>query len=272
MTQRPLVATPNISSCSSRRCAPTASSRCRPPGGALRIQPIAGAAADGAGRRSPGEPERLRHRDLPRSATSMPPRRSRRCGRMVSRDGSITASRNSIVVSDFADNVGRIRQVLARIDVDSGVTRIVGLDNAGAREIAAALGELAPEGVSVVPIDSSNVDRAARRRRRRQPARRDRPGARPARRERQRDPGRLPRACRCRAIAAGAPAADRPGADPAAPRARRVSPPARQQCRRRRRATAPAAPTAAPAPPPDAPPRRAADAPAPAPSARATPS
>jgi general secretion pathway protein D len=61
------------------------------------------------------------------------------------------------VVSDFADNVARVRQVLQRIDVDSGVTRIVGLDNAGAREIAAALGELAPEGVSVVPIDSSNA-------------------------------------------------------------------------------------------------------------------
>ena len=76
---------------------------------------------------------------------------------LVSRDGSLTASRSAIIVSDFADNVARVRQVLARIDVDSGVTRIVGLDNAGAREIAAALGELAPEGVSVVPVDSSNA-------------------------------------------------------------------------------------------------------------------
>ena len=47
--------------------------------------------------------------------------------------------------------------MLRRIDVDTGVTRIVGLDNAGAREIAAALGELAPEGVSVVAVDSSNA-------------------------------------------------------------------------------------------------------------------
>ncbi|HEV2867417.1 MAG TPA: type II secretion system secretin GspD, partial [Allosphingosinicella sp.] len=65
--------------------------------------------------------------------------------------------RNSIIISDFADNVRRIRQVLASIDVDTGVTRVVGLDNAGAREIAEALGELAPEGVSVVPVDSSNA-------------------------------------------------------------------------------------------------------------------
>ncbi|MGQ0557998.1 MAG: type II secretion system secretin GspD, partial [Sphingosinicella sp.] len=76
---------------------------------------------------------------------------------MVSRDGSITAGRRSIVVSDFADNVRRVRQVLAQIDVDTGVTRLVGLDNAGAREIAGALAELAPEGVTVVAIDSSNA-------------------------------------------------------------------------------------------------------------------
>ena len=43
------------------------------------------------------------------------------------------------------------------IDVDSGVTRLVSLNNAGAREIAAALAELAGEGVSIVPVDSSNA-------------------------------------------------------------------------------------------------------------------
>ena len=43
-------------------------------------------------------------------------------------------------------------------------------------------------------------------------------GPRPPRRERQRDPRRLPRTCRCRATAAGAAAADRPGADSAADR------------------------------------------------------
>jgi general secretion pathway protein D len=125
-------------------------------GGALRIQPVAGAvttARVGGRRSSPSgfvtEIFRLRHIDAAAAVETLRP--------MVSRDGAITASRNTIVVSDFADNIGRIRQVLARIDVDGGLTRIVGLDHSGAREIAAALGELAPEGVSVVPIDSSNV-------------------------------------------------------------------------------------------------------------------
>jgi len=126
-------------------------------GGALRIQPVAGASSTArvaSGRRSSPsafvtEIIRVRHIDAAAAVETLRP--------LVSRDGSLTASRSSIVVSDFADNVARVRQVLARIDVDSGVTRIVGLDNAGAREIAAALGELAPEGVSVVPVDSSNA-------------------------------------------------------------------------------------------------------------------
>ena len=52
---------------------------------------------------------------------------------------------------------GACARCSSQIDVDSGVTRLVGLDNAGAREIAAALAELAPEGVTVVAIDSSNA-------------------------------------------------------------------------------------------------------------------
>jgi len=124
-------------------------------GGALRIQPIAGAAAGAPVGRRAGpstfvtEIFRLRHIEAAAAVETLRP--------LVSRDGSITASRNSIVVSDFADNIGRIRQVLRRIDLDGGVTRVVGLDNAGAREIAAALAALAPEGVSVVPVDSSNA-------------------------------------------------------------------------------------------------------------------
>jgi general secretion pathway protein D len=123
-------------------------------GGALRIQPVAGAAASApVGRRASAsgfvtEIFRVRHIDPAAAVETLRP--------MVGRDGSITASRSSIVVSDFADNVARIRQVLARIDVDAQATRVVGLDNSGAREIAAALTQLAPEGVSVVPIDSSN--------------------------------------------------------------------------------------------------------------------
>ena len=124
-------------------------------GGALRVQPVAGAAASApiGGRSSPSgfvtEILRVRNIDAAAAVETLRP--------LVSASGSITASRSSIVISDFADNVARVRQVLRRIDVDTGVTRIVGLDNAGAREIAAALGELAPEGVSVVAVDSSNA-------------------------------------------------------------------------------------------------------------------
>jgi general secretion pathway protein D len=124
-------------------------------GGALRIQPVAGAAATapiGVRRASPAgfvtEIFRVRHIEPAAAVETLRP--------LVSHDGAITASRSSIVVSDFADNIGRIRQVLTRIDVDSGVTRVVGLDHSGAREIAAAIAQLAPEGVSVVPVDSSN--------------------------------------------------------------------------------------------------------------------
>ncbi|HYD36331.1 MAG TPA: type II secretion system secretin GspD, partial [Allosphingosinicella sp.] len=79
---------------------------------------------------------------------------------LVSREGSITASRNSIVVADFADNVARIRQVLAGIDRDTSSSRIVALRNAGAREIATSLNALM-EGTggrpaAIVPVDSSN--------------------------------------------------------------------------------------------------------------------
>src|ERR1051325_1018647 len=124
-------------------------------GGALRIQPVSGAAASApVGRRtSPSgfvtEIFHVRHVDAAAAVETLRP--------LVSHDGSITASRSSIVVSDFADNVARVRQVLARIDQDSQTTRIVGLDNSGAREIAQALAQLAPEGVSIVPIDSSNA-------------------------------------------------------------------------------------------------------------------
>jgi general secretion pathway protein D len=125
-------------------------------GGALRIQPVAGASSSaplgGSRRASPSgfvtEILRVRRIEAAQAIDALRP--------LVSRDGSITASRNAIIVSDFADNVRRVRQALAQIDVDSGVTRVVGLDNAGAREISAALADLAPEGVSVVPVDSAN--------------------------------------------------------------------------------------------------------------------
>src|SRR3546814_13709125 len=86
---------------------------------------------------------------------------------LVSKDGSVTANRagNSLVVADYADNIVRIRQVIARIDRDMASTQTVMLKNAGAREIATSLQALVGSGrrasgaaapAPVVPIDSSN--------------------------------------------------------------------------------------------------------------------
>lgn len=131
-------------------------------GGAFRIQPIAtGAAAGGrvAGRGSANNfvTEIIRTRSIEGTAALEALRP------LVSREGSITASRNSIVVADFADNVARIRQVLRSIDRDTSTSRIVALRNAGAREIATSLNALmegsSPTGraATIVPIDSSNA-------------------------------------------------------------------------------------------------------------------
>jgi general secretion pathway protein D len=86
---------------------------------------------------------------------------------LISREGSLTANKsaNSLVVADYADNIGRIRDLLRQIDRDSAATQIVALDNAGAREIATALQALAGQGggegarppVSIAAIDSSNA-------------------------------------------------------------------------------------------------------------------
>ena len=146
--------------------------------GALRIQPIDNAAsqptrvgAAGASRNSfVTEIVRLRSVDAQSAVDTVRP--------LVSAQGSVTANRgaNSLVVVDFADNIRRIREVLRRIDTDSASTRVVTLQNAGAREVATALqalagggsaaaggqGGAAPAGggtaggVSVVSIDSSN--------------------------------------------------------------------------------------------------------------------
>jgi general secretion pathway protein D len=129
-------------------------------GGAFRIQPVATAAASsrpGTRRGSPNafvtEIIRLRHAEGPNLVEALRP--------LVSREGSITASRNSIVVVDFADNVRRIRAVIASMDRDMTTSRIVALQNAGAREIAASLNALlegtgGPRDAVIVPVDSSN--------------------------------------------------------------------------------------------------------------------
>lgn len=86
---------------------------------------------------------------------------------LVSREGSVTANRsgNSLVVADYADNIRRIRGLLGKIDSEGAATDVIALKNAGAREIANSLQQLATGGqtgdgartaVAVVPIDSSN--------------------------------------------------------------------------------------------------------------------
>ncbi len=130
-------------------------------GGAFRIQPAAGAASTGGrvGIRGSAnafvtEIFRLRHIDSDSAIDALKP--------LVSREGSITGSQRSVVVADFADNVARIRRLLASIDRDTTTSRIVSLRNAGAREIASALNTLIEAGegegkaVTIVPVDSSN--------------------------------------------------------------------------------------------------------------------
>ncbi|HKT76912.1 MAG TPA: type II secretion system secretin GspD [Sphingobium sp.] len=135
------------------------------PGGAYRIQPADGAAGQPSvvGRASNRnqfvtEVFRLRSIDAASALETLRP--------LVSKDGSVTANRagNSVVVADYADNIGRIRQVIARIDRDTAATQMVTLRNAGAREIATSLqalvasggGEGATRAATIVPIDSSN--------------------------------------------------------------------------------------------------------------------
>ncbi|HEX7875372.1 MAG TPA: type II secretion system secretin GspD [Sphingobium sp.] len=135
------------------------------PGGAYRIQPADGAAGQpsvvgrGANRNQfVTEVFRLRSIDAASALETLRP--------LVSKDGSVTANRagNSVVVADYADNIGRIRQVIARIDRDTAATQMVTLRNAGAREIATSLQALVANGggdgatrtATIVPIDSSN--------------------------------------------------------------------------------------------------------------------
>jgi general secretion pathway protein D len=132
-------------------------------GGAFRIQPVEGAAAQPGrvGRASNSnqfvtEVIRLRSIDAQSALETLRP--------LVSRDGSITANRSgrSIVIADYADNIARIRQVLAQVDTDGATTQLITLRNAGAREIATSLQTLiageegAPSRATIVAIDSSN--------------------------------------------------------------------------------------------------------------------
>ncbi len=139
-----------------------------PTTGGLRIQPVEGAStqpgkigSSGAARNQfVTEVFRLRSIEAASAVETLRP--------LVSREGSVTANRagNSLVVADYADNIRRIRSLLGKIDNEGASTEVIALKNAGAREIAASLQQLASGGqsggegartaISVVAIDSSN--------------------------------------------------------------------------------------------------------------------
>ena len=129
--------------------------------GAYRISPAQGAAQGPAtvgAERFTTEVFQLRNIDAASAAETIRP--------LVGAQGQVLANpgANSVVVADFADNLGRIRALIARIDVDRASFEVITLENSSAREIAAVLQSvLAPPGgqpgqgmVSVTPVDSSN--------------------------------------------------------------------------------------------------------------------
>ncbi len=137
--------------------------------GAFRIQPAETAAAQpgriglkGAARNAfVTEVFRLKAVDATTAVETLRP--------LVSKEGSVTANRsgNSLVVADYADNVRRIRALIARIDGESATTTIVALRNASAKEVAASLQQLLTGGqgagqtgrtaVALSAVESSNA-------------------------------------------------------------------------------------------------------------------
>lgn len=128
--------------------------------GAYRISPAAGAArgpATSGAERFSTEVFQLTSIDAASAAETIRP--------LVGPQGQVLANPtgNSLVVADFADNMARIRALIARIDVDRSAFEVMTLENASAREIATVLDEvLAPQGgrgqglVSVTAVESSN--------------------------------------------------------------------------------------------------------------------
>jgi len=128
---------------------------------AYRIAPAQGAAQGPAtvgSERFATEVFQLHHIDAASAAETIRP--------LVGPQGQVLANPNSntVVVADFADNLARVRALIARIDVDSTDIVVVTLENSSAREIAAVLDEvLAPVGgqagqglVKVTAVESSN--------------------------------------------------------------------------------------------------------------------
>lgn len=132
--------------------------------GAFRIQPAANAASQPSRLGSAGAPSNALVTEVIRLGSVEASQAVETLRPLVSQEGSITAnqSANSLVVVDYADNLRRIRALVKQIDTDNSSTEMIGLNHAGAREIAAALTQLVPQGAqggalaSVVAVDSSN--------------------------------------------------------------------------------------------------------------------
>lgn len=82
---------------------------------------------------------------------------------LVSREGQVTANRagNAVIIADYADNVARVRALARQIDQDRAAVRVIALKNAGAREIATSLSQVAQgsaegRGWQVAAVDASN--------------------------------------------------------------------------------------------------------------------
>ncbi len=124
--------------------------------GAFRVQPVEGSAAQGssnAGRNGfRTEVVQLVTLDPAAAVEALRP--------LTGKDGQVTAARggSAVVIADFADNVRRLKAVLARLDRPRGSTDYVALKNADAAEIAAALTGLGGgDNVVATAVPSANA-------------------------------------------------------------------------------------------------------------------
>lgn len=103
---------------------------------------------------------RLRHVDAREAAANL--------SQIISERGVVAPVRsgNSVIIVDSADNMARLREVLAQIDRDTTIYKTITLENASAVEVARVVSnmaqELSEEGavsaskISVVPVSASN--------------------------------------------------------------------------------------------------------------------
>ena len=103
---------------------------------------------------------RLRHIDAREASANL--------AQMINERGVVAPVRsgNAVIIVDTADNIERLRQVLAQIDQDTTIYRTIPLNNASATDVATIVRGLAQEisedggsgrsRVSVLPVEASN--------------------------------------------------------------------------------------------------------------------